>query len=502
MSENLLELRGITKRFSGVAALLDVDLTLQRGQILALLGENGAGKSTLMKILSGGLTPDAGMIRVDGVERQFRSPQDAQLLGISIIHQEFSLVPYLNVVENLFLGRERTGRFGCCDQRTMRAAARAVLERLGAQLPLDAPVAQLSIAEQQFVEIAKALLCSVRILIMDEPTATLTPAETDRLFRVMRELKSANVAIVFISHHLEEIFATADAVVCLRDGQVVGESPITGYSPEALIRLMVGRDIRHTYPPKSDRIPGQGGLEVRCLQRKPHLPALSFSVRPGEILGLAGLVGSGRTKLVRALVGADPVYRHEIYRDGVRLKIRSAADARLAGIGLVPEDRKSQGLVLDASASENIVLSNLRKVCRPFWRILDRAAVGRVTRYHLRALAIKVNSAFQPVRGLSGGNQQKVVIAKWLHAECDVLIFDEPTRGIDVGAKAEIHRLMRELAQRGVAIVMISSELPEVLGLSDRVIVMRRQRIERCFERDEPVTAESVMACATGGQHD
>jgi ribose transport system ATP-binding protein len=502
MNGNLLELRGITKRFSGVAALQEADLTLRCGQILALLGENGAGKSTLMKILSGVHRPDAGTIRLDGGGIELHSPDDAQALGISIIHQEFSLVPYLTVMENVFLGRERTGRFGVCAKRAMREEARTVLDRLGARLSLDAPVAHLSVAEQQFVEIAKALLRQTRILIMDEPTATLTPLETERLFCVMRDLKNAHVSIIFISHHLDEIFAIADDVVCLRDGRVVGESAMADCSRESLIRLMVGRNVNQTYPPKADGPRREGGLDVRCLQRKPHLPEVAFTARPGEILGIAGLVGSGRTKLIRALIGADPAHRHEVYRRGARLKIANPADARRVGIGLVPEDRKRQGLVLDASAPDNILLTNLRSVCHPIWRFIDRAGAGRIARDHLRTLKVKTSSPQQPVRTLSGGNQQKVVIAKWLNAGCDILIFDEPTRGIDVGAKAEIYRLMRDLTARGFAVIMISSELPEVIGLSDCVMVMRRQRIERFFERGEPVTAESVMTCATGGQHD
>jgi len=502
MTANLLELRGITKCFSGAMALHEVDLTLQRGQILALLGENGAGKSTLMKILSGVHRPDAGTITLDGREIELNNPDDAQLRGISIIHQEFSLVPWLTVVENIFLGRERTGRFGVCDKRAMRDEARIVLDRLGAKLSLDTPVAQLSVAGQQYVEIAKALLRQTRILIMDEPTATLTPSEAERLFRVMRELKDAAVSIVFISHHLDEIFEIADAVVCLRDGRVVGESAVTDCSRESLIRLMVGRNVNQTYPSKANGPRREAGLEVRCLQRKPHLPEVAFTVRGGEILGIAGLVGSGRTKLIRALIGADPAHRHEVYRRGARLKISNPADARRMSIGLVPEDRKRQGLILDASAPHNILLTNLRSVCHPIWLFIDRARACLVTRDHLRALGVKTSSAHQPVRTLSGGNQQKLVIAKWLNADCDVLIFDEPTRGIDVGAKAEIYRLMRDLTARGFAIIMISSELPEVIGLSDCVIVMRRQRIERFFDRGEPVTAESIMACATGGQYD
>ncbi len=499
LPDPLLELRGITKHFGGVAALHAVDLTLHRGRILALLGENGAGKSTLMKILSGVYRANAGSIRFEGREVVFRGPVDAHALGIAIIHQEFSLVPHLDVAENIFLGRERVNRVGACARREMRQEAQVVLDRLGTHIPVNAPVAQLSVAEQQFVEIAKALLRENRVLIMDEPTATLTPLETERLFRVIRDLKAAGVSVVFISHHLEEIFALADEVVCLRDGRVVGAGPVEECSRDSLIRWMVGRDVNHAYPPKADAPPGESVLEVRCLQRKPRLPEVAFTVRAGEILGIAGLVGSGRTKMIRALIGADRAHRHEVDRRGVRVKIASPADARRAGIGLVPEDRKQQGLVPDASVAANILLAHLRQVCHPRWRFVDRVAAAELVRGHLRALAVKTNSPQQPVRTLSGGNQQKVVLARALSPECRILILDEPTRGIDVGAKAEIHRLMRELTTRGFAVIMISSELPEVIGLSDRVMVMRRQRIERIFERGEPITAELIMTYATGG---
>jgi ribose transport system ATP-binding protein len=476
-TENLLELRGITKRFAGGVALEDVDLTLRRHHILALLGENGAGKSTLMKILSGVHRPDAGVIRLAGREVALRRPEDAQALGIGIIYQEFSLVPHLSVLDNLFFGRERTSRLGVLAPEPMRRDAQAALARLGAEIPLETHVARLSVAEQQCVEIAKALLRQTRLLIMDEPTATLTPPEVQRLFAVMRELRAQGISIIFISHHLDEIFAIADDVLCLRDGRSVGERPVAGCSRAELICLMVGRDVAQTSSAKLDRPAGEIVLDVRVVQRKTHRPAVSFQVRAGEILGIAGLVGSGRTKLVRALVGADRAHRYDVRLDGRPLKIAGPADARAAGIGLAPEDRQRQGLVLDASVQDNLLLAHLRKVCHPRWRWLRPTVAAAVTRDLIRDLQIKVASPAQRARLLSGGNQQKIVLAKWLHAGCRVLIFDEPTRGIDVGAKAEIYRLMRRLAAEGLAIVMISSELPEVMGMSDRILIMRAQRI-------------------------
>jgi ribose transport system ATP-binding protein len=452
-----------------------------------------------VKILSGVHRADAGSIRLEGREIHLSGPADAHALGIGLIHQEFSLVPHLSVAENVFLGRERMNWFGGCARRVMQREAQAALDRLGTHIPANSPVAQLSIAQQQFVEIAKALLRRNRILILDEPTATLTPPEAGRLFRVIRDLRAAGVSVVFISHHLEEIFALADEVVCLRDGRVVGSSPVARCSRESLIRLMVGRDLSDSYPTKAEGPPGECALEVRCLQRKAHLPAVSFSVRHGEILGIAGLVGSGRTKMIRALIGADPAYRREVYLHGTRLKIANPADARQAGLGLVPEDRKQHGLLPDVSVAGNILLAHLRQVCHPRWRFVDRVAAARLVRGHLQTLEVKASSPRQPVGTLSGGNQQKVVLARAMSPECRILILDEPTRGIDIGAKAEIHRLMRALTTRSFSIIMISSELPEVIGMSDRVMVMRRQQIERIFERGEPMTAELVMTHATGG---
>lgn len=497
----LLEIRGVSKTFAGVTALDGVGLTVEAGQIVAVLGENGAGKSTLMKILSGVHRPDAGSILLDGEVVHLRNPQDAQARGISIIYQEFSLIPHLDVVENLFLGRERTSAIGTLRPREMEKAARAILDRLGARIPLRRPVAELSVAEQQFVEIAKALLRETRLLIMDEPTATLTPQETGRLFQLMRDLRNQGVGIIFISHHLEEIFEVADRVVCLRDGRCVGERLRADCSREELIRLMVGRDVAQAYPLKPDTAAGEPLLEVRHLQRKPHLPDVSFCVRPGEILGVAGLVGSGRTKLVRALIGADPAFRRELYLQGKLVSLRSPADAREAGIGLVPEDRKQQGLVLGASIADNVVLAGLTQLCHRTWRWVMRSRLAAKVAGLTKQLSIKAATLEQPVRTLSGGNQQKVVLGKWLHAGCKVLIFDEPTRGIDVGAKAEIYQLMRQLAAQGRGIVMISSELPEVIGMSDRLLVVRKQRIEHVFERGEVVRPEEVISYATGGCH-
>lgn len=500
MSLPLLELRDINKQFGNTRALRDVSLALHPGRVLALVGENGAGKSTLMKILSGVYQPDSGSLRLDDQVVRLRDPRDARARGISIIHQEFSLVPYLDVTDNLFLGRESTNRFGISRCAAMRRQAQQVLERLGVSFSIDTVVARLGVAQQQFVEIAKALLGQTRVLIMDEPTATLTVGETSRLLSIMRELVQQGVSIIFISHHLEEVFDVADDILCLRDGASVGLRRNGELTQDELIRMMVGRDLSTAFPPTQSPSQNAIVLDVHALQRKTHLPTLSFQLRAGEILGIAGLVGSGRSKMAHALVGADHASKRDIRLNQQKLSIRSSADARRAGIGLIPEDRKRQGLVLDASIRDNMVLASLRRLCHPILRFIRPQAVARATGQQAEQLHIRAASLSQHVHTLSGGNQQKVVLAKWLLADCQVLILDEPTRGIDIGAKGEIYQLLRELRGRGVAILLISSELPEVIGLSDRLMVMRNQRIEHTFESRQDVTEEAVMKYAAGGQ--
>ena len=500
MSATLLELRNINKRFGDTRALRDVSLSLQPGRILALVGENGAGKSTLMKILSGAIQPDSGSIVLDDQVVRLRDSRDSRQRGISIIHQEFSLVPHLDVTDNLFLGRESTNRIGMSRRSAMRREAQRVFDRLGAEFSIDTVVARLGVAQQQFVEIAKALLGETRVLIMDEPTATLTVAETRRLLTIMRELVQQGVSIIFISHHLDEVFEVADDILCLRDGAGVGLRRNGELTQDELIRMMVGRDLNTTFPPAEAQPQGDVVLDVHALQRKAHLPTISFQLRAGEILGLAGLVGSGRSKMVHALVGADRATRREVSFKQRRLSIRTTADTRSAGIGLIPEDRKRQGLVLDASIRDNMVLACLPSLCHPVLRFIRTRAVARATKQQAEQLRIKAASLSQLARALSGGNQQKTVLAKWLLADCQVLILDEPTRGIDIGAKEEIYQLLRELRARGVAILLISSELPEVIGLSDRLMVMRNQRIEHTFESPHDISEEAVMNYAAGGQ--
>ncbi|MFG2148780.1 sugar ABC transporter ATP-binding protein [Streptomyces sp. NPDC048696] len=494
MSEQgeVLRTEGIRKAFPGVVALDGVDFALRRGEVHVLLGENGAGKSTLIKTLSGAHRPDGGRVLVDGHEVRIHSAQDAERLGIATIYQEFTLVPDLTVAENIFLGRQPR-RFKMIDRKRMEADAAVLLERVGVDVPPHARVRDLGIARLQMVEIAKALSLDARVLIMDEPTAVLTSDEVDKLFTLIRGLRADGVGIVFITHHLDEIAALGDRVTVLRDGRSVGQVPASTPEDE-LVRLMVGRDIDQQYPRERPDV-GAPLLSVRSLTRQGAFHDVSFEVRAGEVVGLAGLVGAGRTEVARAVFGADRYDSGSVDVGGRRLPRHDVNAAMGAGIGLVPEDRKGQGLVLDASVQENLGLVTLRSATRAGLvdRKGQRAAAARIA----ERLGVRMAGLGQPVRTLSGGNQQKVVIGKWLLADTRVLILDEPTRGIDVGAKVEIYQLVNELTAAGHAVLMISSDLPEVLGMSDRVLVMAQGRIAGELPAGE-ATQEAVMELAVG----
>jgi len=488
----LLEMRGIVKSFPGVRALRGVDLTLQPGEVLALLGENGAGKSTLMKVLGGAHRADSGSIAIAGQETYFHSPHDSRRAGIAVIYQEFNLVPGLTACENIFLGQERT-RAGFIDRKQERQRGAELFRRLGVQMDLDAPCRRLTTAQQQLVEIAKALAFEARIIVMDEPSAALTSHEVERLFDIIRDLRRHGIGIIYISHRLDEIFSIADRVTVLRDGANVGERPIGQLTRQQMIELMVGRELKDEFPKRAVAI-GTPRLKVSGLQRGRAVRNVSFDVRGGEILALTGLIGAGRTEVVRLIFGADQRDAGDIQLDGRTLAVRTPRDAITAGIGLLTEDRKLQGLILGHSVRENFGLPNLDWLAADGFVKLrrEREEFGRF----VDKLRIKVPHQEQHARNLSGGNQQKVVLAKWLARDCEVLIFDEPTRGIDVGAKYEIYLLMNELAAQGKAIVMISSEMPEVLGMADRILVMHDGRITGEITDVAHATQEQMMQLA------
>ena len=501
MTEALLQLRGITKRFPGVLALDGVDFALTAGEVHALVGENGAGKSTLIKIISGVHQPDAGRIDYLGTPVTFPTPRAAADRGITVIYQEVALFPDLTVLENLYVGAyprrpllRHSGRGRRVDWMAMRARAQDVAASLGVKLDLEAPVHRLSAAQQQLVEIARALLRDARVIIMDEPTGPLTQQDAARLFSLIRQLRSRGVGIIYISHRLEEIFEVADRLTVLRDGRRIVAMPVGETTREMLIHHMVGRTLDTLYP-HTARQTGPPVLEVEGLGTSGALTDVSFTLGRGEILGLAGLVGSGRTTLARAIFGIVPPGRGRIKLDGVDARIAHAGRARELGIAYVPEERQRQGLVLPFSVSENLSLVILRRLSR--LGFINHASERIVAHDVVRRLDIRTPGIGVPAATLSGGNQQKVVVGKWLAAEPRVLIMDEPTRGVDVGAKAEIHRLMSALAGRGLAILLISSELPELLGMSDRIMVMHRGRIAGELSRGQ-ATQEKIMAMATG----
>jgi rhamnose transport system ATP-binding protein len=490
----VIAMHGIDKSFGAVRALRDVHLELYEGEAHALVGENGAGKSTLVKLLAGVHSPDAGTIALDGTPISFGGPADARVAGIAVIYQEPTHFADLSVAENIFVGRQplRGGRR--IDNRVMRSRAEELFARLGVHLDPDRPARGLSIADQQLVEIAKALSFEARILVMDEPTAALSGVEVERLFTVARSLRDAGTAVLFISHRFDEVFALCQRVTVMRDGGWVSTDPVADLTVDQVVRRMVGREVSSLFP-KQDAAVGEVLLDVDGLTSHGVFSDVSFQVRAGEIVALAGLVGAGRSEVIRAVFGIDAYDKGSVRVAGKRLTARSPAAAIEAGVALVPEDRRQQGLVMELSVERNATLA--RRWPLSHFGLLRRSAERREAQAWTRRLQVKANSLTDPVSTLSGGNQQKVVLAKWLATKPRVLLVDEPTRGIDVGTKAEVHLLLSQLAANGVAVLMVSSELPEVLGMADRVLVMHEGLLVAELPR-ERANEESVMFAATG----
>lgn len=492
-----LHMQNISKAFPGVQALKDVSFEVAKGEIHALVGENGAGKTTLMNILTGALPFDFGEILIDGEAVEIKSPASAQALGISMIHQELSLIPYLTVGQNIYLGREPRAKIpGFIDWNSLYEGSQVLLKRLKVDVDPRTDVKELSIAQQQMIEVAKALSLNAELIVMDEPTSSLTDRETEVLFDIMRSFKDQGISLIFISHRLEEVFEIADRVTVLRDGQKIDTCLISELNEEKVVEMMVGRELGEMYP-KDELERQQVVLEVENLSEGRELRGASLKLHGGEILGIAGLAGAGRTALAEALFGIRPIVGGAIKVNGKSVTIKSPQEAIRLGIGLVPEDRKLQGLFLNMTVRENIIISTLGKISE--WIVINFNRADKLASEYVNKLDIRTPNIRQLVRNLSGGNQQKVVIARWLTLNPRVLILDEPTRGIDVGAKAEIHALMNQLAGQGVGVMMISSDLPEVLGISDRVLVMREGRIVREFTRRK-ATQDSIMHAAAGGR--
>lgn len=493
----MIEMTGISKAFSGNQVLKDVSFSLEKGEIHALMGENGAGKSTLMKVLTGIHKRDGGMIKVKGKEVNFSSPKEAEKAGIAVIHQELNILPHLSIAENMFLGKEETvGKTSILKTKSMNDKTKKILFELGLDVNPSSPASELSVGKQQIVEIAKALSAEAEVIVMDEPTAALTDREIDTLFKTIRDLQEKGVSFIYISHRMEEIFSLCDRITVLRDGEFAGEKFIRDTSFEEVVQLMVGRELGERFPERHAQI-GEVKLAVRGLTRNGHFENVSFDLHKGEVLCIAGLMGAGRTEVAQTLFGYRKATAGEVELDGKKVKINSPGAAKKLGIGYVTEDRKSEGLLVDFTVEENISLTNFREISK--YGLISRKKESALFLSMKERLGIRTSGPHQTAKSLSGGNQQKVVIAKWLGIEPDLLILDEPTRGVDVGAKKEIYSIINQLAERGVAVLMISSELPEVLGMADRVLIMHEGKLAGELSKEE-MTQEKIMHYATGGE--
>ncbi|MDR3240792.1 MAG: sugar ABC transporter ATP-binding protein [Lactobacillaceae bacterium] len=492
-----IDMVGISKSFGTNQVLKGVDFHLADAEIHALMGENGAGKSTLMNIMTGLLKADSGVLKVDGVETTFQGPMDAESHGISFIHQEMSNFAEMTVLENMFLNKEIKNKLGVLDEPAMRKAAKKIFATLKIDYNLDQSIGEFSIGAQQMIEISKAMMTNAKVIIMDEPTAALTNSEIEELFKTVKHLKEQGVGFIYISHRIEENMEIADRITIMRDGVTVDESVIAQTSVEEIVTKMVGRDIGDFYPRRSVSV-GPEILKVEHFNHSGQFKDINFDVRQGEILGFSGLMGSGRTEIMRALFGVDKKDSGNVYMDGKKIEIHAPSDAIKEGIGFVTENRKDEGLILPFSVSENIILPSLNELVH-YHQIDDKAKHDFVDLL-MKRLTVKAQNQDIAASSLSGGNQQKVVLAKWIGAGSKVLILDEPTRGVDVGAKREIYDLMNELTDRGVAIIMVSSDLPEVLAMSNRIAVMYEGELMQIVDNNDTVTQKEIMTIATGGQ--
>lgn len=490
-----IEMKGIDKSFGSNQVLKDAGFVLADGEVHALMGENGAGKSTLMKILTGVYTKDAGTIYVDGREVNYKNLQEAEKAGIVFIHQELNVLYDLTVEENLFIGKEIKGKFGFCNQKAMRKKAEEALGRLGVHISPAEVMSNLSVGQQQMIEICKALMVDAKVIIMDEPTAALTQSETLVLFDVIRSLKKQGISIVYISHRMEEIFELCDRISVLRDGTYIGTKNIPETNMNEIVKMMIGREIGERYPVRNCKI-GDTVLKVKDLTSSGVFHNVSFEVKAGEVLGVSGLMGAGRTEIMQAIFGNLHCDSGSIEINGKEVHIKSPIQAMKCGIGFITEDRKVEGLMLEESIEKNIALANLPQVSNH--HVMDRKKEDDLVKKGIEELHIKCFGPDHECNNLSGGNQQKVVFAKWIYTDPKILILDEPTRGVDIGAKKEIYTIINELAAKGVAIIMVSSELPEVLGMSDRIMVVREGEVRGIIGREE-ANQENIMTLATGG---
>lgn len=493
-----IEMSGIMKSFGGNTVLNNAGFQLKSGEVHALMGENGAGKSTLMKILTGVYTKDGGTILVDGREVEYKSAKEAENAGIVFIHQELNVLFDLTVEENMFLGKEIKNKFGVCKTKEMRTKVKEILDRLGVQISPTERMDRLSVGQQQMIEIAKALMVDAKVLIMDEPTAALTQRETEVLFEVIQSLREKGVSIVYISHRMEEIFELCDRITILRDGVYIGTENIAEITMNDVVKMMIGREIGERYPVRDCKI-GKTMFEVQNLTLENTFENISFSVKEGEILGVSGLMGAGRTEIMNSIFGSLPYTSGKILIDGKELKKISPSVAMKHGIGFITEDRKVEGLLLDKDIKTNIALANLSRISKN--GVLQKKKEKELVQNGIKELNIKCFNANHICEKLSGGNQQKVVFAKWVYTNPKLLILDEPTRGVDIGAKKEIYQIMNDLAKKGVAIIMVSSELPEILGMSDRVLVIHEGKVGGILKKEE-ASEEKIMTLATGGTLD